>query len=61
MKAIIKKETTGSEKKNMIFHQDTTGMHASLVVRQKWLPFGWEVFTHLSYTPDIALSHDHLF
>lgn len=45
----------------MIFHQDTAGMHASLVIRQKWLPFGWEVFTHLSYTLDIALSHDHLF
>ena len=45
----------------MIFHQDNTRPHVSLVTRQKLLQFCWEVLLHLSYSPDIAPSDFHLF
>ena len=46
-------------RKYIIFHQDTTRPHVSLMTRQKLLQLGWEI--HLPYSPDIAPLDFHLF
>ena len=48
-------------RKRIIFHQDNTRPHVSLMTRQKLLQLGWEVLSHLPYSPDIAPSDFHLF
>ena len=41
-------------RKCIIFHQDNTRLHVSLMTRQKLLQPGWEVLIHLPYSLDIA-------
>ena len=48
-------------RKRIIFHQDNTRPHVSLMTRQKLLQLGWEVLIHLPYSSDIASSDFHLF
>ena len=48
-------------RKRIIFHQDNTRLHVSLMTRQKLLQLGWEVLIHLPYSPDIAPLDFHLF
>ena len=48
-------------RKRIIFHQDHTRPHVSLMTRQKLLRLGWEVLVHPPYSPDIAPSDFHLF
>ena len=48
-------------RKHIVFHQDNTRLHVSLMTRQKLLQLGWEVMIHLPYSPDIAPSDFHLF
>ena len=48
-------------RKCIIFHQDNTRPHASLMTKQKLLQLGWEVLIHPPYSPDIAPSDFHLF
>ena len=48
-------------RKRMIFHQDNTRPHVSLMTRQKLLQLGWEVLIHLLYSPDVAPLDFHLF
>ena len=43
-------------RKHIIFYQDNTRPHVSLMTRQKLLQLGWEVLIHPPYSPDIALS-----
>ena len=45
----------------IIFHQDNTRPHVSLMTRQKLLQLGWEVLIHPPNSPDIAPSGFHLF
>ena len=47
--------------KRIIFHQDNTRPHVSLMTRQKLLQVGWAVWCHLPYSPDIAPVDFHLF
>ena len=47
--------------KHILFHQDNTRLHVSLMTRQKLLQLGWEVLIHPPYSPDIASSDFHLF
>ena len=49
------------KRKCIIFHQDNTRPHVSLMTRQKLLQLGWEVLIHLLYSPDIVASDFHLF
>ena len=48
-------------RKCIIFYQDNTRPHVSLMTRQKLLQLGWEVLINLPYSPDIELSNFHLF
>ena len=48
-------------RKHIIFHQNNTRLHVSLMTRQKLLQLGWEVLIHLLYSPDISPSDFHLF
>ena len=48
-------------RKHIIFHQDNTRPHVSLMTRQKLFQLGWEVLIHPLYSPDIAPSDFHLF
>ena len=48
-------------RKRIIFHQDNTRLHVSLMTRQKLLQLGWEVLIHPPYSPDIAPSDFHWF
>ena len=41
-------------RKCIIFHQDNTRLHVSLMTRQKLLQLDWEVLIHPPYSPDIA-------
>ena len=41
-------------RKCIIFHQDNTRPHVSLMTRQKLLQLGWEVLVDQLYSPDIA-------
>ena len=45
----------------IIFHQDNTRPHVSLMTRQKLLQLGWEALIHPLYSPDIAPSDFRLF
>ena len=47
--------------KGVIFHQDDTRRHTSLVTRKKLLELGWGVMPHPPYSPDLAPSDYHLF
>ena len=48
-------------RKCIIFHQDNTRPHVSLMTGKKLLELGWEVLIHLLYSPDITPSDFHLF
>ena len=48
-------------RKHIIFHQDTTRPHVSLMTRQNLLQLGWEVLIQLLYSADIAPLDFHLF
>ena len=48
-------------RKCIIFHQDNTRPHVSLMTRQKLLQLGWEVLIHRLYSPDIAPLDFHFF
>ena len=48
-------------RKCIIFHQNNTRPHVSLMTRQKLLQLGWEVLIHPPYSPGIAPSDFHLF
>ena len=48
-------------RKCIIFHQDNTRLHVSLMSRQKLLQLGWEVLIHPPYSPDITPLDFHLF
>ena len=48
-------------RKGVIFRQDNSRPHTSLVTRKKLLELGWEVMPHLSYIPDLAPSDNYLF
>ena len=48
-------------RKGIIFHEDNTRPHASLMTRQNLLQLSWEILIHLPYSPDIAPSDFHLF
>ena len=61
LKAALEKHTELVNRKRIIFHQNNTRLHVSLMTRQKLLQLGWEVLIHLLYSPDIAPSDFHLF
>ena len=48
-------------RKCIIFHQDNTRPHVSLMTRQKLLQLVWEVLILPPYSPDIAPLYFHLF
>ena len=48
-------------RKCIIFHQDSSRLHVSLMTRQKLLQLGWKVLIHPPYSSDIAPSDFHLF
>ena len=47
-------------RKRIIFHQDNSRLHVSLMSGQKLLQLGWELLIHLPYSSDIAPSDFHL-
>ena len=62
LKAVLsEKRPEWVNRKRIIFHQDNTRLHVSLMTRQNLLQLGWEVLIHPPYSPDIAPSHFHLF
>ena len=60
-KEIKEKRPELTTRKCVIFHQDNTRLHTSLVTRKKLLEFGWEVMPHPPYSPDLAPSDYRLF
>ena len=48
-------------RKHIIFHNDNSRPHVSLMTRQKLLQLGWEVLIDPPYSPHFALSDFHLF
>ncbi|QQP35017.1 Putative DD34D transposase, partial [Caligus rogercresseyi] len=59
--SIDQKRPELANRKGVVFHQDHTRPHTSLVTRQKIQELGWKVLSHLLYNPDIAPSDYHLF
>ena len=59
--ALNKKRPELVNRKRIIFHQDNTRLHVSLMTRQKLLQLGWEVLIHPPYSPDITPLDFHLF
>ena len=59
--ALDEKQPELVNRKCIIFQQDNTRLHVSLLTRQKLLQLGWEVLIHPPYSPDIAPSDFHLF
>ena len=49
------------KRKRIMFHQDSSRPHVSLMARHKLLQLGWEVLIPPPYSPDIAPSDFHLF
>ncbi|GFX44066.1 mariner Mos1 transposase [Trichonephila clavipes] len=47
--------------RGVVFHQDNTRPHTSLVTRQEIWKFVWEVLMHLPYSLDLAPSKYYLF
>ena len=47
--------------KLIIFHQDNTSPHVSLMTSQKLWQLAWEFLIHLPYSPDNGTSDFHLF
>ena len=45
----------------LIFQQDHVSFHKAHQTTQKIAVMGWEVLTHLLYSPDLVLSDFHLF
>ena len=50
-----------SQQKCIIFHQNNTRPHVSLMIEQKVLQPDWEVLVHLLYSPDIVALDVRLF
>ena len=61
MLAIEQKRPALVNRRGIVFHQDNTRPHTSLMTRQKLREFGWEVLMHPPYSPDLAPSDYHLF
>ena len=59
--ALDEKHPESVNRKRIIFHQDNTRPHISLMTMQKLLHLGWEVLILPPYSPDIAPSDFHLF
>ena len=59
--AIAQKRPELINRKGVMFHHDNARPHTSLVIRQKLLQHCWNVLSHPSYSPDLALSDFHLF
>ena len=61
LKAMLDKKLPELDnRKHIIFHQDKSRLHVSLMTRQKLLQFDWEVLIHLLYSPNIAPSNVYL-
>ena len=52
--ALNQKHLKFVNRKCIIFYQDSTRVHVSLMTRQKLLQLGWGVLIHLLYSPDIV-------
>ncbi|GFT25385.1 mariner Mos1 transposase [Trichonephila clavipes] len=50
-----------ANRRGVVFHQDNSKPHTSVVTRQNLLGLGWEVLMHPSLSPDLAPSDYHLF
>ncbi|GFV67472.1 histone-lysine N-methyltransferase SETMAR [Trichonephila clavipes] len=48
-------------RKGVVFHQDNTRPHTSLVIHQKLLQLEWDTMPHPPYSPDLAPSDYYLF
>ena len=59
--ALNQKHLKFVNRKCIIFYQDSTRVHVSLMTRQKLLQLGWGVLIHLLYSPDIVPLDFHLF
>ena len=60
-KKIKEKRPELTTRRGVIFHQDNSRPHTSLVTRNKLLGLGWEVMPYPPYSPDLAPSDYHLF
>ena len=59
--ALMQKRSSLINRGRIVFHQDNSRPHTSLVTRQKLRELGWEVLLHTPYSPDLAPSDYHLF
>ncbi|GFX61275.1 putative DD34D transposase [Trichonephila clavipes] len=50
-----------SNRRGVVFHQDNSRLHTSVVTLQNLWELGWEVLMHPPYSPDLAPSDCHLF
>ena len=62
MKQVIDQKRPELVNRNgVVFHQDNARSHTSLMTRQKLRELGWDVPSHLPYSPDLTPSDYHLF
>ena len=59
--ALDRKHPELVNRKCILFYQDNTRLHVSLMTRQKLLQLDWEVLIHPPYSPDMAPLDFHLF
>ncbi|GFW01849.1 histone-lysine N-methyltransferase SETMAR [Trichonephila clavipes] len=59
--ALQQKRSELINRKGVVFHQDNTRPHTSLVTRQKLLQLEWDTMPHPPYSPDMAPSDHYLF
>ncbi|GFX61238.1 transposase [Trichonephila clavipes] len=59
--ATDQKRPESANKRGVVFHEDNTRPHTSVLTRQKLWELGWELLMHPPYSSNLEPSDYHLF